>query len=127
MSGFVIGTLPIHGDERGSLVVLEQQLPFPIRRVYWINATPGLTRGGHRHRETRQALVAVTGTVEIDLMDANHIATVRLADPATYLLVEPEDWHEMRFSEGACLLVMASHPYDAADYIHEAYPSVTCK
>lgn len=67
------------------------------------------------------AMVAVTGTVRVCIDDGTKERTVVLADPARCLLVEPEDWHTMHFGRGAVLLVVASHPYDPADYVHEPY------
>lgn len=105
------------------LVVMQNDLPFEIRRVFWIVGADGQTRGAHRHRKTRQALVAVCGEVTVTLDNGERSATVVLDSPATSLLVEPEDWHTMHFGPGAVLLVFASHEYEAADYIHDPYSS----
>ena len=43
--------------------------------------------------------------------------TILLGHPGQCLLVEPKDWHTMTFSNGAVLLVMASHSYDRREYI----------
>jgi hypothetical protein len=100
---------------------VEDTLPFPIRRVFWITNADGMTRGGHRHHVTRQALIAVAGSIDVYLNDGRHEATVRLAEPSRCLIVEPEDWHTMYFTNAAVLLVMASGPYDRRDYINEPY------
>jgi hypothetical protein len=39
------------------------------------------------------------------------------------LIVEPEDWHAMRFDDSSVLLVFASRAYDPGDYIREPYTS----
>ena len=52
-----------HGDHRGMLVALEQggNVPFAIRRVYYIFATKdGVHRGRHAHRHLTQLAVAST-------------------------------------------------------------------
>lgn len=121
MSQFSVMSLPGFADTRGALTVLEDKLPFDIRRLYWIYDAAGETRGGHRHRKTRQALVAVSGRIAIYLNDGAHEATVVLDHPGQCLLVEPEDWHTMAFGEGSVLLVMASEAYDKNDYIDEKY------
>jgi hypothetical protein len=46
---------------------------------------------------------------------------VLLDCPNIGLLVEPRDWHTMKFDEGAVLLVLASEPYDRDDYIDTPY------
>jgi quercetin dioxygenase-like cupin family protein len=121
MSAFVVVELPTHRDLRGDLVVLERQLPFAVQRVFWITNADGAKRGGHRHRKTRQALVALAGRVEVLMDDGKHRETVALDRPGRCLLVEPEDWHTMTFGPGAILLVLASEPYDKSDYVAEPY------
>ena len=122
MSDFTIIKLPEFSDARGQLVVMEKVLPFSPQRVFWISGADGQTRGGHRHRVTRQALIAVAGSVAVLMHDGKRLETVTLDRPNQCLLVEPDDWHTMTFSAGAILLVLASAPYDARDYIHENYP-----
>lgn len=122
MSDFSVINLPGFNDERGGLTVLEKLLPFEIKRAYWIYNAAGQTRGGHRHHETRQALVAVNGEVSVHMNDGQHWQDIALTTPAQCLLVEPEDWHTMSFGKDAVLLVLASHHYDKNDYISESYP-----
>ena len=117
MSKFTILELPTVTESRGSLTILQDALPFSIRRVFWITGADHQTRGGHRHRRTRQALAAVAGTVVVHLDDGVVRSEIRLERPNQCLIVEPEDWHAMDFSAAAVLMVFASEPYDADDYI----------
>ena len=117
MSDFVLKKLPQNADVRGVLSVLEKDMPFPVARIFWINSTDGAMRGGHRHHRTRQALVAVHGAVEIYMNDGHHDKTIMLDNDGLMLVVEPEDWHTMKFQPGSVLLVMASHIFDLDDYI----------
>lgn len=121
MSHFTLLNLPTFPDARGSLTVLEGALPFNPVRTYWIYGADGQTRGGHRHTYTRQALVAVSGTVSIFMNDGVTTETVELAHPGQCLLVEPKDWHTMTFGPGSVLLVMSSHPYNRSEYIDTPY------
>ena len=61
--------IPTFEDERGFLTVMEDILPFNIERIYWIYSADEQTRGGHRHKITKQALVAVAGTVDLKIND----------------------------------------------------------
>ena len=57
--------LQAHGDDRGSLISLEQDknIPFPIKRVYYIfNTKEGVTRGFHAHKQLKQVAIAVKGS-----------------------------------------------------------------
>jgi hypothetical protein len=121
MSHFAQLSLPTFDDARGSLTVLDGALPFSVMRTYWIYGADGQTRGGHRHRVTRQALVAVNGAVSIYMNDGVTVDNVVLNHPAQCLLVEPKDWHTMTFGPGAVLLVMSSRPYDRSEYIDTPY------
>ena len=56
---FVLFDLPTFRDARGALSVLDDALPFPVKRLYWVYGADGQSRGGHRHDKTRQVLGAV--------------------------------------------------------------------
>lgn len=116
-------TLRTHSDPRGSLTVLEQDIPFQIRRVFVIHGVPGDTRrGGHRHKRTHQALVCIGGSCVIDCQTPVTQSRYLLARPDQCLLLEPEDFHWMHsFSRHATLVVLASELFDRDDYIHEPY------
>ena len=110
--------IPTFEDERGFLTVMEDILPFNIERIYWIYSADEQTRGGHRHKITKQALVAVAGTVDLKINDGKKETLYILDDPSKCIIVEPEDWHTMFFKNNAVLLVFASHKYDKKDYIY---------
>lgn len=114
---------PPHGDDRGQLVAIEamQDLPFEIKRVYYIYDTlPGVRRGYHAHRCLQQILVCVHGSCKIHLDDGCETAEVLLDKPYEGLYISNDTWREMYdFSEGAVLLVLASEHYDEADYIRD--------
>ncbi len=113
--------LQMHGDDRGMLIALEEakNVPFQIRRVYYMFATkPNVRRGFHAHRNLKQLAVAVRGSVCFLLDDGFHTAEVLLDNPAKGLLLDRLIWREMYdFSEDCVLMVVADQLYDASDYI----------
>ena len=113
--------IPTFKDERGFLTVMEDILPFKIERIYWIYGADQQIRGGHRHRITKQALVAVAGTVNLKINDGRKETLFVLDNPSKCIIVEPEDWHTMYFKNNAVLLVFASHKYDKNDYIEKPF------
>ena len=121
MSHFAQLLLPTFTDHRGSLTVLDGALPFTPVRTYWIYGADGQVRGGHRHQHTRQALIAINGSVTIYMNDGVTLENVALDQPGKCLLVEPKDWHTMTFGPGSVLMVMSSHPYDRSEYIDTPY------
>ena len=113
--------LQTHGDSRGMLVALEQErnVPFPIRRVYYLFATcTDVHRGMHAHRHLNQLAVAVRGSVTILLDDGTGPTEVTLDDPSKGLLLGSMVWRDLYdFSDDCVLMVLADQLYDPADYI----------
>ena len=113
--------LPTFGDERGKLTIIENVLPFDIKRFYYVYDVCS-KRGGHRHHKTKQALVALGGRCEIYVNNGKEQQTFLLDSSDKCLIMEPEDWHTMdNFTKGTTLLVFASEYYDVNDYIDEPY------
>ena len=121
MSVFNLLKLNSFVDERGSLTVIDKDLPFKVERIFWIKGTDNQARGGHRHHVTRQALVAVSGCINVLMDDGVNCEVIRLDSSNECLIVEPKDWHTMSFENDSILLVMASHEYIQSDYIYERY------
>lgn len=113
--------IPKFTDSRGDLCVVENLLPFEVKRIYYIFNVSG-QRGGHRHRETQQALIYFSGSCMVFTDSGKERNTYVLDRPDKCLVVEPKDWHTMSgFSKGTTLLVMASECYDANYFIDERY------
>lgn len=110
-------------DHRGSLVVgeLDKQLPFVVERFFFVSKVPeGEPRGIHAHKECHQFLVCVAGSVKAMVDDGETRTVVTLDRPTVGLHMPPLTWGaQYDYSPDAVLLVLASHPYDAEDYIHE--------
>lgn len=112
---------PPHGDDRGQLVAIEamKDLPFEVKRVYYIYDTlAGVRRGFHAHKCLQQVLICVSGSCKIHLDNGAETAEVLLDKPTEGLYIANDMWREMYdFTPGAVLLVLASEYYDEADYI----------
>ena len=110
-----------HGDERGTLVALEEMknIPFKIKRVYYMYDTkPGVRRGYHAHKHLKQVLICVKGSCKILLDNGHEKSELVLDTPNKGLFIESAVWREMfDFSEDAVLMVLASELYDESDYI----------
>ncbi|WP_395490619.1 sugar 3,4-ketoisomerase [Cedecea davisae] len=113
--------LQMHGDERGSLVALEEtkNVPFEIKRVYYMfNTQDGIRRGFHAHKNLIQLAIPVRGSCKFLMDNGYEKLDVILDNPASGLLIEPMMWHEMYdYSEDCVLLVLANDHYDESDYI----------
>jgi len=115
--------LKIMGDERGSLSALEENhnVPFDIKRVYYIYGTKaGVRRGYHAHRDLKQIAIALSGSCKFHLDDGKETEEFLLDSPDRGLMIEGLIWREMYdFSPDCVLMVVASEYYDETDYIRE--------
>ena len=115
--------LQTHGDERGSLVSLEEgsNIPFEVKRVYYLfNTKEGVRRGFHAHKTLKQVAIAVRGSCRFILDDGQERIEVTLDNPAQGLVIESFMWREMYdFSSDCVLMVLADQHYDESDYIRD--------
>jgi len=113
----------IMGDERGSLIALEEHhnTPFDIKRVYYIFGTKeGVRRGYHAHKDLKQIAVCVSGSCRFHLDDGIEKKEIILDSPDRGLMIEGLIWREMYdFSPDCVLMVIANEYYDDKDYIRD--------
>lgn len=111
------------GDRRGNLSIVEQfkDVPFEIRRAFWIYDVPGnATRGGHALRETEEFIVALSGSFDVVLNDGEKESVFHLNRSYNGVYVPKMIWREMRnFSTNSLALVVSSTYYSADDYVRD--------
>lgn len=116
-----VTTIQNEDPKYGSLSFLEgkRDIPFPIRRVYWITETEAdLHRGFHAHKLNCQLLYCPYGEIDIIMDDGQKQTTVTLDRPGKGLILMPGLWREMVWKQsGSVLCVLASEYYDADEYI----------
>ncbi len=98
-----------------------QEIPFAIKRVFYIYDIPGgEDRGAHAHKQCHQFIIAASGSFEIELNDGISQKTIMLNRPYYGIHIPPGIWAaEKGFSSGAICLVLTSHIFDAGDYIRD--------
>lgn len=116
-------TFPRVTDPRGSLSYA-QEVPFDIRRVYWIHdLSADAIRGGHAHKTLQRILIAISGSFSAVVNGQTFV----LNKPWSGLQVYPLEWLDLlNFSGGATVMVLASAEYSESDYIrsHAEYLGV---
>jgi hypothetical protein len=115
----------------GNLFIAEaqHQVPFAIKRVYFINslANHSAVRGKHAHRALEQALFCVSGSFSLLLDDGTTKQRIRVNDPAFGVRIGPLLWHTMSaFSYDCVILVLASDHFDESDYIRRYDEFLAC-
>ena len=109
-------------DKRGNLTVIENEIPFSVKRKFYIYGVDDSVRGGHRHHRTYQACICVHGSCVVYNNDGTTQQEYLLDHPSKCLILEPRDWHTMHhFTQDAVFLVFASEQFDPNDYIYEKY------
>ena len=99
-----------------------KEVPFEIRRVYYLYDLPGgeSRRGSHAHLELEQLLVCIMGSIDVVLHDGKEKKKTTLHRANQGLLLPKMIWRDLgNFSSGAICLVLASQPYDEKDYIRD--------
>ena len=105
------------GDQRGSLVALEigkeKELPFSIKRVYYIFRTAeNVSRGHHAHRDLKQVAICVAGSCRMVLDNGFTREETWMNCPTKGLLIESMVWREMYdFSSDCVLLVLGGQGF----------------
>lgn len=116
--------LPKIPDLRGNLSFIQNyaQIPFAIRRCYWIYDVPGgQLRHGHAFRTGREVIIALSGSFDVvtTAPDGTEIS-FHLARGYYGLYVPPRTWRRLdNFSTNSVALVLSSTLYDEADYIYD--------
>ena len=113
--------LPRVEDKRGNLTFIEEnrQIPFQIKRVYYLYDVPGgEARGGHAHKQLQQFIIAANGSFDAVLDDGSNIERHHLNRSYYGLYIPSMVWRELdNFSSGSVCLVLASEYFDEQDYI----------
>ena len=115
--------LPKITDLRGNLSFVEEdsQLPFRIRRVYWIYDVPGgEKRGGHAFRETQEMIVALSGSFDVVLNDGTREYRYSLNRSYYGVLIPKMMWRMLEnFSTNSLAVILASTDYSPSEYIYD--------
>ena len=115
--------LPKFLDARGNLSFAEnfKQIPFEIKRTYWLYDVPGgECRGGHAYRENEEFIIALSGSFDVVLDDGQERQVFSLNRSYYGLYVPKGLWREMEnFSTNAFALEFGSTFYNINDYIYD--------
>ena len=118
---------PKFTDGEASLFVYDYQVhvPFDIKRVFIISADQLCIRGYHAHRECKQLLIGINGSIEVTIKDGSAQRTLILDRANQGVYIPPGLWAEQRYQPGSITMVLADQSYDENDYIRE-YDDFIC-
>ncbi len=123
LNGARIIDLPKTLDLRGNLSVIEElkNIPFKIKRTYWIYDVPGgAVRGAHAYKLNHEFIVALSGSFDVILDNGKEQKSFSLNRSYYGLYVPKGLWRQMQnFSTNSLALILASTKYDPSDYIFD--------
>lgn len=114
-------------DERGAISVIDKELPFDVKRVFWLHhIQEEKDRGAHALLEGMEIMIAVYGSFMVDLDDGTEKTIVSLNDPSKGLIIRPGVWFRTHnYKEDGVSLILADeeysrdrYTYDYDDYLH---------
>jgi dTDP-4-dehydrorhamnose 3,5-epimerase-like enzyme len=115
--------LPKIIDPRGNLSFFESnnQIPFNIKRTYWIYDVPGgEKRGGHAFKEQKEFIIVLSGSLEIVVFDGFTEKKIHLNRSYSGLYIPNNIWRHMEnFSTNTVVLIVSNTFYDEDDYIRD--------
>lgn len=115
--------LPKICDPRGNLSVIEGEanVPFNIKRTYWIYDVPGgMRRFGHAFRKQEEFIVALSGSFDVVLNDGQQEQRYHMSRSYYGLYVPAMMWRSIdNFSTNSVVFVLSSELYDPSDYIED--------
>ena len=117
----VLIDVPTFTDERGAISVMDKELPFQVKRVFWLHhIKDGKDRGAHALLDSSEIMVAVHGSFIVDLDDTESKTSVLLDDPSKGLTIKPGVWFRTHsYKEDGVSLILAEEEYARDKYTYD--------
>jgi hypothetical protein len=123
MNNPCIINLPKILDPRGNLSFIEgnKNIPFEIKRTYWIYDVPGGgIRGGHAYKELQEFIVALSGSFDVILHDGLNEHRFNLNRSFYGLYIPKMMWRRIEnFSTNSLAMILADNSFNEEDYIRD--------
>lgn len=113
--------VPTFTDERGAISVLDKELPFVVRRIFWLHhILEGKDRGAHALLNSSEIMVAVHGSFVVDLDDTETKTSILLDDPSKGLMIRPGVWFRTHsYKDDGVSLILAEEEYARYKYTYD--------
>ena len=113
--------VPSFMDERGTISVMDKEIPFQVRRVFWLHhIVEGKDRGAHALLDSNEIMVAVHGSFIVDLDDGNNKTSILLDEPSKGLMIRPGIWFRTHsYKNEGVSLILAEEEYARDKYTYD--------
>jgi len=117
----ILVDIPTFTDDRGSISVMDKELPFAVKRVFWLHhIQEGMGRGGHALLEDSEIMCSLHGSFFVDLFDGKNKSSIILDDPSKGLLIRPGIWFSTHsYKHDGVTIVLASEEYSRNRYTYD--------
>lgn len=117
----IIIDVPTFTDERGSISVMDKELPFDVKRVFWLHyIAQGKDRGAHALLSSSEIMIAVHGSFVVDLDDIQNKKSILLDSPHKGLIIRPGIWFRTHsYKDDGVSLVLAEEEYARDNYTYD--------
>lgn len=117
---FYIINLESFQDDRGELfsILNNGNLPFEIKRIYFIRATENSSRANLSHKTQEQILICTNGQCSVLIDNGTSKQTILLDSPNKALFINKLIWRKIyNFSKDSVLLSLNSENHDENEII----------
>ena len=113
--------VPTFTDERGAISVMDKELPFQVKRVFWLHhIVEGKDRGAHALLDSSEIMVAIHGSFMVDLDDTVNKTSILLDDTSKGLIIRPGVWFRTHsYKEDGVSLILAEEEYAREKYTYD--------
>ena len=116
-----INTIPTVNAGELSFFEANHDVPFDIKRIYYISKVPeGVRRGFHAHKKLKQLIFCPYGRIQLVIDNGHEREEITLSDPSIGVVIEQSVWREMLWlQKDSVLCVAASDYYKVEDYLRD--------
>ncbi len=117
----ILVDIPTFTDGRGAISVMDKELPFDVKRVFWLHhINEGKDRGAHALLDSSEIMIAIHGSFVVDLDDTVTKTCILLDNPNVGLIIHPGIWFRTHsYKDDGVSLILASEEYARDRYIYD--------
>ena len=113
--------IPTFEDVRGAISVIDKELPFEVKRVFWLHhIREGQSRGGHALLEGTELMCSLHGSFVLELFDGVDSVKITMDNPKVGIVIRPGIWFSTHdYRENGVSLILASEEYQRDKYTYD--------
>lgn len=113
--------IPTFTDERGAISVMDKELPFMVKRVFWLHhINEGQTRGGHALLDGTEIMCCMHGSFVLELFDGVDSIMIEMNKPEVGVLIRPGIWFSTHsYKDDGVSLILADEEYKRDRYTYD--------